>query len=187
MRRHSMPEIKESGVNVTPLIDIVMCLIIFFMLVAKIGVTSGADPNIKPPVTILGNKIEDMGNTVTLNVRDWETWYREQVEAAQKAGVEPPTEPTALEKQRPRVTAMLGSGKASEPIDLVAGGGASHPLREELSAALERNPTLRVIIRADRDIRYELLQQILKECSLAKGKHGERVKDFNFETTKAGA
>ena len=38
MKKHIMPEMKEGGVNVTPLIDIVMCLIIFFMLVAKIGV-----------------------------------------------------------------------------------------------------------------------------------------------------
>jgi hypothetical protein len=37
-----------------------------------------------------------------------------------------------------------------------------------------------VIIRADHDIRYELLQQVLRECSLA------RIKDFNFQMTKAG-
>ena len=43
MKKRRMPDMKEGGVNVTPLIDIVMCLIIFFMLVAKIGVTSGAD------------------------------------------------------------------------------------------------------------------------------------------------
>jgi biopolymer transport protein ExbD len=176
-----MPEMKEGGVNVTPLIDIVMCLIIFFMLVAKIGVTSGADPNIKPPATFLGSKIEDMGNTVTLNVRDWETWYREQVDAALKAGAQPPYEPTALEKQRPRVTAMMQGGKPSDVIDLVAAGGASHPLREQLAELVKANPKLRVIIRADHDIRYELLQQVLKECSLA------HVKDFNFEMTKAGA
>jgi biopolymer transport protein ExbD len=76
---------------------------------------------------------------------------------------------------------MLENGKASEPIDLVAAGGASHPLREQLSEIVKRNPKLRVIIRADHDIRYELLQQVLKECSLA------RVKDFNFQMTKAGA
>jgi biopolymer transport protein ExbD len=76
---------------------------------------------------------------------------------------------------------MLENGKASEPIDLVASGGASHPLREQLSDIVKRNPKLRVIIRADHDIRYELLQQVLKECSLA------RVKDFNFQMTKAGA
>ena len=46
MKKHSMPEMHEGGVNVTPLIDIVMVLIVFFMLVAKIGVTGGQDPNV---------------------------------------------------------------------------------------------------------------------------------------------
>ena len=67
--RRGIQEIKEGNVNVTPLIDIVMCLIIFFMLVAKIGVTTGADSTIVPPETILGDKIEDIGNSLTLNVR----------------------------------------------------------------------------------------------------------------------
>src|SRR2546430_7924829 len=69
MKKHLMPEMKEGGVNVTPLIDIVMVLIIFFMLVAKIGVTTGADATIDPPETILGVSLKDLGNTLTLNVR----------------------------------------------------------------------------------------------------------------------
>src|SRR5215207_4708358 len=97
--KHSMPDMKEGGVNVTPLIDIVMCLIIFFMLVAKIGITSGADPKIKPPSTLLGAKIEDMGNTFTLNVRDWARVYKEQVEDAKKANTDVPPPPTAFELQ----------------------------------------------------------------------------------------
>src|SRR5215813_6805895 len=67
MRRRRMPDIKEGGVNVTPLIDVVMCLVIFFMLVAKIGVTTGAEP-MTLPASILGADIKDMGNTLTLNV-----------------------------------------------------------------------------------------------------------------------
>src|SRR5918993_6102581 len=107
MKQHKMPDMKEGGVNVTPLIDIVMCLIIFFMLVAKIGVTTGADPDIKPPSTLLGVEIEDMGNTLTLNVRDWDTWHKEQVEIATAEGKEPPPRPTALEMSHPRVRAMI--------------------------------------------------------------------------------
>ncbi len=68
MKKHSMPEMKEGGVNVTPLIDIVMCLIIFFMLVAKIGVTRGEDKDIRLPEAILGARIEDLGNSLTLNI-----------------------------------------------------------------------------------------------------------------------
>ena len=68
MKKHSMPEMKEGSVNVTPLIDIVMCLIIFFMLMTKLGVARGIDKDIKLPNAILGDKIEDMGNTLSLNV-----------------------------------------------------------------------------------------------------------------------
>ena len=68
MKKHSMPEMKEGGVNVTPLIDIVMCLIVFFMLVTKIGVSRGVDKDIKLPSAIIGMKIADMGNTLSLNI-----------------------------------------------------------------------------------------------------------------------
>ena len=47
--------------NVTPLIDVVMCLIIFFMLVAKIGVTSGAESEIDIPITQLGKDMNEIG------------------------------------------------------------------------------------------------------------------------------
>src|ERR1700712_4118920 len=66
-RRHGMPHARGSEVNVTPLIDVVMCLIIFFMLVARIGITTGAK-QMDLPYSYLGKKIEDMGNTLTLNV-----------------------------------------------------------------------------------------------------------------------
>src|SRR3954468_24507226 len=66
-KKHSMPEMKEGGVNVTPLIDVVMCLIIFFMLVAKIGVSTGAKP-MALPETIIGKKLDQIPDTVILNV-----------------------------------------------------------------------------------------------------------------------
>jgi len=69
MKSHKMPEMKEGGVNVTPLIDVVMCLIIFFMLVAKIGVAGFADPTIDTPASILGKELKDKASTLTLNVR----------------------------------------------------------------------------------------------------------------------
>src|ERR1700712_1301413 len=68
MKRRRLPEAHSAHPNVTPLIDIVMCLIIFFMLVAKIGVSTGAE-KMDIPASITGNKITDMDNTLTLNVR----------------------------------------------------------------------------------------------------------------------
>jgi hypothetical protein len=63
-----MPDMKEANINVTPLIDIVMCLIIFYMLVARIGVSTGEDPAIKPPITRTGSTIENIGHALTINV-----------------------------------------------------------------------------------------------------------------------
>jgi hypothetical protein len=68
MKKHSMPDMKEGGVNVTPLIDVVMCLIIFFILVAKIGVSTGIDHKIDAPMTYLGVKIDDLSNALALNL-----------------------------------------------------------------------------------------------------------------------
>src|ERR1700759_5347921 len=68
MKRHPMPDMKEGGVNVTPLIDVVMVLIVFFMLVAKIGVTRGEDSDIPLPSAILGKTMDTMAGTLTLNV-----------------------------------------------------------------------------------------------------------------------
>src|SRR5271154_6701028 len=68
MKKRHIPEARSAHPNVTPLIDIVMCLIIFFMLVAKIGVTTGAE-KMDIPESIKGNPITDMDNTLTLNVR----------------------------------------------------------------------------------------------------------------------
>ena len=66
-KKHTMPDVKEGNVNVTPLIDVVMCLIVFFMLVAKIGI-SGSEQMDNLVGSILGVTINDLGNTITLNV-----------------------------------------------------------------------------------------------------------------------
>ena len=67
-----MPEVREGNVNVTPLIDVVMVMIIFFMLVAKIGVATGAEEQIDIPVSTLGKDIKDVGieSALVLNVRE---------------------------------------------------------------------------------------------------------------------
>src|SRR5688572_27736991 len=70
-RRRGMPAVNEGVVNVTPLIDVVMVMIVFFMLVAKIGVDTGVDRTIAIPASVLGTdaKLMDIPNSLTLNVR----------------------------------------------------------------------------------------------------------------------
>ena len=171
-----MPDSHTAHPNVTPLIDIVMCLIIFFMLVAKIGITSGADPKIVPPSTLLGSKIEDMGNTITLNVRDP---VKVEEERAKEAGETPAPVPQ-FTRDHPVVTAMVEAGKDPAPLAVITPNG-DRELRRVLAALVATNNKLRVIILADKDLRYQLLEQILVECAMSK------VKDFNLQTRPAVA
>src|ERR1700744_3683027 len=143
MRRHRMPEIREGGVNVTPLIDVVMCLIIFFMLVAKIGVSRGEVKSIDLPKTILGTKIENFGDPLTLNVQSG-------------AG------------DTPEVTTLVDNvSKDIKVMDRI-NGQAVQPLQIILTAFKNTHPKdPKVIIRADRDLTYAQLEQVLLACATA--------------------
>src|SRR5688500_2182005 len=183
MRKHKMPEMKEGGVNVTPLIDIVMCLIIFFMLVAKIGVSRGDEKSIIPPATLLGKPIDDIGNTLTLNVRDPRP-------VRTGADGEPTGERIGAPPEQPTVTAMVEGATSPQPIPIrtqFAGGSTDRPLLRVLKAAIsgdpksgaKGNPNLKLIILAERDLEYRLLQQVLITAAEAK------VSSINFEMQKA--
>jgi len=142
MKKRRMPDRKEGGVNVTPLIDIVMCLIIFFMLVAKIGVSTGADKDIQIPETIMGMKIEDMGNTLTLNVR---------------CGV----------GDDPFVTALINGEVKELKLVEYRSGKMESPLMNVLSVLRKNNDEFKVIIRGEKDMAYKYLEPVLQACSSA--------------------
>lgn len=169
MRRlRRMPDIKEGNVNVTPLIDVVMCLIIFFMLVAKIGVTTGAEAQIDIPVSELGRDVKDIGieSALVLNVRE-------------VGGV-------------PMITAMVEAdgtvSKTGKPVELKLFDTATN--RRPLAEALRRlrmgdarlgvreNPEFKVIIRGDRNVTYRALEPVLLACVEA------NVKNVTFNTAK---
>src|SRR5438309_11680795 len=156
-RRRGMPAVHGNEVNVTPLIDVVMCLIIFFMLVAKIGVSTGAAP-MALPTTILGSKIEALGDTVFLNVTD------PAFEQDRKTGIPLRDDngklvyiPSARNLD-PDVQASFNENKADsqQTIDLRTPSGA-HPFRDQLVAALNarkkagKEKDFSVTIRAEKD------------------------------------
>ena len=165
MRKRGMPDNHVAHPNVTPLIDIVMCLIIFFMLVAKIGVDTGADAAIVIPTSFQGLEIQDMGNTLTLNVRPGAT-------------------------DQPLVSALVGGTHAElKLIDPITG---HKPLLATLKnfrfgkdlkpggvREFADNPEFKVIIRGDESMGYQFLEPVLITCAEA------RVKNVNFNTRKA--
>lgn len=154
MRKHHMPEMKEAGVNVTPLIDVVMCLIIFFILVAKIGVSTGMDKKIDAPSTYLGVPITDLGNALALNLYP-------------KAGADEPQILVDLKGERQKELKLQDN----------KGGKLVHPLREVLEdLKKERGAKFKVIINADKGMRYAQLQLVLQACAEA------GVSSVNFAT-----
>src|SRR5215218_471729 len=159
MRKRHMPDSHTAHPNVTPLIDIVICLIIFFMLVAKIGVSTGADQKITIPATILGTELKDMGNTLTLNIQEG-----------------------AL--GQPFITALVKD--EVRELKLVDPTNGVRQLYAELShlrngrdgklGTADDNTGFKVIIRGAEDMPYSILEPVLKTCAEA------QVKDVNFNT-----
>ena len=142
MKGRRMPESGVTHPNVTPLIDIVMCLIIFYMLAAKIGVETGADKRIDLPVSMQGINIKDLGNTVTLNVS--------------AAG------------EQPMVTAYIAQTGTTEELKLL--DGTKKPLEAFLKLARGQNDNFKVIIRGDQNLDYRYLEPVLIVCANVKVK-----------------
>jgi len=162
-RRRSLPALTEGTVNVTPLIDVVMVMIVFFMLVAKIGIDTGVDRTIAIPASILGTDIKqmDIPNSLTLNVRP---------------GLADEPDVTALLEgnlQELRVKDQQGHNPLADSLkffrygrDLLPGGWGVNG----------DNPAFNVIIRGDRDMDYKYLEPVLLACAEA------NVKSVNFST-----
>lgn len=147
-----MPEVHGGEVNVTPLIDVVMCLIIFFMLVAKIGVSSGINKDIDAPKTYLGVKISDMSNVLALNLYS-------------KAGTDEPQ--------------VLVDLKGQKQKELKLQDGTKYPLQEVLKEMKkDRGDKFKVVVNADKGMRYAQVQLILQQCAMA------GVSNVNFATKK---
>jgi biopolymer transport protein ExbD len=166
-RRHrGLPPLSEGVVNVTPLIDVVMVMIVFFMLVAKIGVDTGVDRTIAIPASILGTDIKqmDVPNSLTLNVR---------------AGLADQPDVTALLKgslQELGVKDAQGHNPLADSLKFFRYGKDLLPGGWGVNAD---NPSFNVIIRGDRDMDYKYLEPVLLACAEA------NVKSVNFSTEVA--
>lgn len=160
MGKRHIPESHSAHPNVTPLIDVVMVLIVFFMLVARIGVNTGADKNIVIPKSILGTDIKDMGNRLVLNVQQ---------------GADPVL---------PRVTAMVRG--AEQELKVFDPTTRKNQLEEVLkyyrngdkALGVPANDTFGAVIRASESLEYRFLEPVLLACAQAK------VKEVAFNTGK---
>ena len=158
MSKRRIPESHTAHPNVTPLIDIIMCLIIFFMLVAKIGVDTGA-MKIDIPPTALGTKIKDMGNTLVLNIPEGNG-------------------------DDPDVEAMItppGGGPAHLTHLSLHDAAGQNVLQNTLAMYKGQKDDFKVIIRAKADLQWRFISPVLDTCNDA----GVRTIEYNTKTADA--
>lgn len=158
-------ESHASHPNVVPLIDVIMCLIIFFMLVARIGVSSGEDGSILIPYAALGRQIKSMDNTLLLNVKDVNGRPEVSAQLDSSGG-------------RGRETLILDTGTGRRLVDVLKRLRFGDDLRAGQSRPGGRdNPDLKLIIRGESTMSFGVLQQVLLAAAEA------NVTSLNFQTT----
>ncbi len=151
--KHQMPESHSTHPNVVPLIDIIMCLIIFYMLIAKIGVDTGEDETIKLPFGRLGKEIKSMDKSLLVNVKEV--------------------------NGQPEISAMIDStsGKGRENLFLEGGGSGRRFVDVLKKLRKDFGDDFKLIVRGDQDMTFSVLQQVLLSAAQA------NVKSLNFQTT----
>lgn len=71
LKRRHIPPAHSDHPNVIPLVDVMLCMIVFYMLVAKFGVDNGADKSLQLAVTELGTELQKVGvNNIVVNVKE---------------------------------------------------------------------------------------------------------------------
>ncbi len=156
------PESHANHVNVVPMVDVIMCLIIFYMLAATIGVDTGEDENIKIPYASWSKEIKEMGNSLLVNVS--EDANKMPIVTA-KVDLTSPREPLILE----------GGGSGRRLVDVLKRLRFGEDMRPGGGGANADIPELKLVIRGDRDMSFAVLQRVLMAAAEA------RVKTLNFQ------
>jgi len=152
MKRFHPHQSHSEHPNVIPLIDVMLCIIVFYMLCARIGVDTGVDRDIIIPSTVIGKELKDIGtNNIILNMKDG--------------------------GDRPIITAMAEGGSSKAEFPLTSSTGAS-PLTQMLirlhygqdlkPGGGNDNPSIAVILRADGDMSFRNFAPVLKAVYDAK-------------------
>ncbi|MEW6252299.1 MAG: biopolymer transporter ExbD [Planctomycetota bacterium] len=147
------PQPARMILNLAPMVDVMMCLIIFFLLASKMV---SAAYRIEPPWAVAAREVagSDLGNRVTITV-----------------GRQPadPNEPAYVVTDwdgRQIVERMLSPDEVEGLI------------RTRAARAAGEGHKLSCVIRADRLVRYQHVEHVLRACGLA------RVSDVVFAANK---
>ena len=154
MRRRGLEPMHDDHVNVTPLIDVIMCLIIFFLCCTTLAKSESND-RVEIPRAELGQELPEQRGRLLINVVPRAARLND---ADGMQSVNPGDEPD-----------IYHPGRADRArCDLTA------YLRKEK----QDNPDLKVILRADQDLTYNWISPVLVSCAQAD------IKSVNFSTRK---
>lgn len=143
-RSHQLPASSLEAINVTPLIDVVMCLIIFFLIVGKLSTDRGL--RVRLPESIRGSE-ESSGAVMVVTIA--------RLAAA------------------PESIASASEGWQKFGVTVQADGDVV-PDQQSLEAAvrgrISENPALSIQVRADRDLSFGSVEPVLRACGQAGAK-----------------
>ena len=136
MKRKSREQ-PEAGIDMTPMIDMVFLLLVFFMCAATLSKVDFT-PEINLPIAPKAQIPDDMRNRGSVNIL-------------------PVGAPTGNGEVVTADKPFLIRGRLLSESEL----------RKELAATLAENPDLRIYLRIDRNTEFALVQQAIKACAAA--------------------
>lgn len=143
------PKPVGMELNLAPMVDVMMCLIIFFLLASTL--VNAENTPVKLPWAIAAREIDrkELGNRVVVNVHV------------------NPNDPKEADYVVARLEPQAGGG-----LEIVEKSLTPKDIEEFLvttaARAAARKDELRCIIRADQEVRYSHIEVILRACGLAK-------------------
>jgi biopolymer transport protein ExbD len=140
--RFRLPEPASMTLNLAPMVDVMMCLIIFFLLAGRLVEAQHRELDLAEAETAREIERDELGPRIVINVR-------------------PGREPATAEYFAP-----AWDGRRIREMVLTATELESH-IRRHASRARDASQDLRCVIRADRSVPYGYVERALRACGRA--------------------
>ena len=139
------PQPASMFLNLAPMVDVLMCLIIFFLLASKL--VSAEHYPVELPWAVAAREVEsqDLGARVTINVR----------RAAD--GSDDRAEYVVVDWDGRRVIERVLKTDEIEAL-----------LRTRAARAAAQQQEIRCVVRADQDVQYQHVEMVLRACGVTK-------------------
>jgi biopolymer transport protein ExbD len=169
MKKRGLSPMHSEHVNVTPLIDVVMCLIVFFLICGRLAKDEVVAEQLKVPVAKLGQEITEQRDRVVINIVPDMPNPQELEGDLKKLD---PNKPDDLK------TLMTMAGRRAPKIYVRGHELTEAGLMDLLKSERDANRDLKVMVRADAAQNYEFVAPVLVCCAKA------NIHSVNLSTTK---